>query len=419
MGDMSKPINISPQTARRLAISAQQLHAPPHQPDKENMLALIRQLGCLQIDPLNVVARTPLLVLWSRLGNYNVADFEALMWDDKALFEYWAHAASLVLVEDYPIHQISMLTFARGDNKWAKRTRDWLEINTPFRQYILQELAARGPLYASEIEDRAVIPWTSTGWTNTRNVSTMLGLLWEQGDITVTRRQGVGFGLKKQWGLQEHHMPQWMEHEPLPRREVVRQAAQRSLKALGIGTRKHIENHFIRNRYPGLDEALAELVDNGRFHPITIRENNTAWAGDWYIHSDTLPQLEKLQTEERAPRTTLLSPFDNLICNRIRTEKLFNFSYRSEIYTPKVKRQYGYYVLPILHGDRLIGRLDPKMDRKTKTLHVYAVFAEPDAPVDDSVSEGIGTAVTQLAKFLEADHIVYGSRIPKEWRLGG
>ena len=106
------------------------------------------------------------------------------------------------------------------------------------------------------------------------------------------------------------------------------------------------------------------------------------------------------------------------MCDRIRAEKLFNFSYRSEIYTPKTKRQYGYYVMPILHGDRLIGRLDPKMDRKTKTLHVYAVFAEPNAPVGEVVSEGIETAVAQLAKFLGANQIIYGNRVPKGWKLG-
>ena len=223
--NMVKPIEISARTARRLAVRAQRLDRQASTTDKNQMLSLIRQLGCLQIDPLNVVARSPLLVLWSRLGNYDVADLESLLWEDRLLFEYWAHAASLVLVEDYPIFQLQMSNFSRGNGAWAQRVRGWMEINQSFSQYIMDEMANRGPLYAQEIEDRAVEPWQSSGWTNTRNVSTMLGLMWEQGDITVTRREGNGFGLKKQWGLLEQHMPEWANVPPIPEREVVKGAA--------------------------------------------------------------------------------------------------------------------------------------------------------------------------------------------------
>lgn len=411
----SEPVVITTQEARRLAISSQLLDLSPLQPNADAMLALFRQLGCVQIDPINVVARSPLLVLWSRLGNFDPHLLDELMWDERLLFEYWAHAASIVMVEDYPIHQQQMVNFSRGDGAWAGRVRDWMDVNEPFRQHILSEFQQRGPLFAREIEDHSVEPWQSSGWTNTRNVSTMLGLMWEQGDITVTRREGNGFGLKKQWGLLEQHMPQWQDHQEIPRSLAVRQAAQRSLKALGAGTEKHIANHFIRGSYPGLGSVLEELLEDGRMHPVRIQDNDQTWPGDWFIHEDSLPDLARIRDQTWPERLILLSPFDNLIADRDRTETLFDFYYRSEIYTPKAKRKYGYYVLPVLHGDRLIGRIDPKMDRMTKTLHVYAVHKEPDAPDSPAVAAELDDVIRQLGRFLGAERVQYGEQLPTPW----
>ena len=410
-----EPITITAQEARRLAISSQLLDQPPRQPDEEAMIDLFRQLGCVQIDPINVVARSPLLVLWSRLGDSAPELLDRLMWQDRRLFEYWAHAASIVLVEDFPIHQQQMVNFSRGDGAWAQRVRQWMETNEPFRRYILSEFQQRGPLFASEIEDRAVEPWQSSGWTNTRNVSTMLGLLWEQGDITVTRREGSGFGLKKQWGLLEQHMPQWQDHEAISRPSAVRQAAQRSLKALGVGTEKHIRNHFIRGSYPGLGMALEDLLANGRVRRVQIQNNGESWLGDWFIHADSLVDLANVRGEAWSSRLVLLSPFDNLIADRDRTELLFDFYFRNEIYTPKAKRKYGYYVLPVLHGDRLIGRIDPKIDRKTGTLHVYAVYKEADAPDSRAVAAELNDAIHHLGRFLDAERVQYGDQLPPAW----
>ena len=408
-------ITITAQEARRLAISSQLLNQLPQQPDEEAMMAVFRQLGCVQIDPINVVARSPLLVLWSRLGDAAPQLLDRLMWQERRLFEYWAHAASIVLVEDFPIHHLQMVNFTRGDSNWARRTREWLNTNEPFRQYIFGQLEQCGPLFANEIEDRAVVPWESTGWTNTRNVSTMLGLLWEQGDITVTRREGSGFGLKKQWGLLEHHMPQWKDHEAISGESAVRQAALRSLKALGVATEKHISNYFIRGRYPGLTDVLEEMLADGRIQRVQIEANNRSRLEDWFIHSDSLTELAAVRDGAWPSRMVLLSPFDNLIADRDRTEVLFDFYYRTEIYTPRKKRQYGYYVLPVLYGDRLIGRIDPKIDRKTKTLHVHAVHEEPDAPRSRAVAAELNDLIVQLGRFLGAERVQYNGQVPASW----
>ncbi|MEJ2748284.1 MAG: crosslink repair DNA glycosylase YcaQ family protein, partial [Anaerolineae bacterium] len=392
---------------------SQQLGKSQIPPSSAAILSTIQQLGCLQIDPLNVVARSPLLVLWSRLGTYDVAELETLLWDDRHLFEYWAHAASVVLTDDFPLHQRRMVNYSSGETEWEKRHRRWLKKNESFHNYILEELAQRGPLLHTEMENRIVEPWPSSGWNDNRNMTMMLQFMWMQGEIMVSRRFGEGFGLKKQWALAEHHLPQWVDHAPWSQEQVVYEAAQKSLRALGVGTAKHIENHFIRKRYPGLAEVMERLERNGRIHPIHIHN----LPGDWYIHADTLPLLEQLKNGRWQPRTTLLSPFDNLICDRDRTELLFDFYYRSEIYTPKAKRQYGYYVMPILHGEQLIGRVDPQMNRKTKTLHVHAIHAEPGAPQTKAVRAAIRQAIEELAQFLGARKIVYGQTAPEAWRL--
>ncbi len=412
---MNPTLTITPTIARRLAVRAQWLDRLPEQPDKEAVLSVIRQIRCVQIDPLNVVARSPLLVLFSRLGNYDPADLDALLWRDRVLFEYWAHAASIVLVEDFPLFELQMRDFSRGDGKWDQRIRAWMEANETFRKKLKRELAERGPLYASEIDGDDIEPWQSSGWTNSRNLSTMLGFLWEQGDITVTRRQGNGYGLKKQWGHFEQHMPQWVDFEPWPQAKVVRQSAQFSLKALGVATEKQINNYFIRGGYPGLSTMLDELVDEGLILPVKVEDGQDAWPGPWFVHADLLPDLQALRNGQWSARTVLLSPFDNLIADRDRAKMLFDFYYRSEIYTPKKKRVYGYYVMPILHGERLIGRLDPKIDRQKKILHVYAVHAEENGPETAEVGRAIHQAVRQLGQFLGANEIQYGDKKPPGW----
>jgi uncharacterized protein YcaQ len=297
----------------------------------------------------------------------------------------------------------------------AQEVRRWLADNEAFRDYVLATLRENGPMFADEFEDKAASNWEWSGWGSARNITLMLDVLWMRGHVTVARRQGQGFGLKKQWALTERHLPQWAEHKPLAERELVMWAAEKSLKALGVGTEKHIRNHFTRNRYPGLSAVLAELVANGRIHPITISDGPTEWPNDWYIHDDDLPALARLQAGEWHPATRLLSPFDNLICDRDRTELMFNFYYRIEIYTPKAKRQYGYYVMPILHGDDLIGRIDPKMDRKKKQLLIHAVHAEPGAPETAETVQAIANTIDELADILGAKEVIYSDQIPAGW----
>jgi hypothetical protein len=249
----------------------------------------------------------------------------------------------------------------------------WLAANDEFRRYVLDLLAASGPLLGEAIEDRAAVGWVSTGWTHGRNVERMLDILWKQGDIMVAGRNG----LRRLWGLAD-----FPAAEELTDAEAVTRAAEHSLRALGVARARDVERHFTMGRYPGLDLERA-----GWARPVRV-EGGTE---QWWAHRDVLAWLD----EDWVPRTTLLSPFDNLICDRDRTERLWSFAYRNEMYVPKATRQYGYYVMPVLAGERLIGRVAARVDRKSGVLVVEGMYAEPGAPSDPALL----AALESLASF--------------------
>ncbi len=375
---MTGDLELSLEEARRLAIRSQHLAGPPPGQGLDAIRQVLRGIRVLQIDPVNVVARSHLLVLWSRLGGFDRADLDTLVWQERWMFEYWAHAASLVLTEDYPIHQHLM----RANRETL--ARKWLAANDDFRRYVLDRLRESGPLPIGAIEDRAVVSWTSTGWTNGRNVDKMLDFLWKKGIIMVAGRDG----LRRLWALAD--FPNSVTQEELSEEEAVTRAAEHSLRALGVARARDVERHFTIGRYPGLD-----LERTAWARPVRV-EGGTE---QWWAHRDALERLD----EEWQPRTTLLSPFDNLICDRDRMQRLWDFTYRNEIYVPKHKRQFGSYVMPVLSGDRLTGRVVPRMDRRQGVLVVEGVFPEPGAPSDPE----LGRAIESLAAFAGAGSVSY------------
>jgi hypothetical protein len=406
---------ITLQTARRLFITRQRLNDYQFVPDAQSLFDVVRDLGCLQLDPISTVARSHQLVLWSRVGQYDLTALDQLLWHDRSLFEYWAHMASIVLTEDYSIHQLLMRTYAREEatGQVSQRYQKWLKDNERLRRHILQELKRRGPLPSRVFEAKTEAGWYSSGWTSGRDVSQMLDYLWITGKIMVAGRSG----LQKLWDLSERCLPEWTPREKLSEREVVRRAVQKSLRALGVATPQHINQHYTRKRYPHLKETLRDLHGEGVIEKIHVADDVAEAKAEWFVHAEDVPLLDRIEQDEFAfERTTLLSPFDNLICDRARTEKLFDFDFRIEIYTPQHKRQYGYYVLPILHGDRLIGRIDPKMNREHGRLHIHAVHAERDAPLTRKTARAIHGAIEDLATFLGATEIHYTHLVPSGWQ---
>ncbi len=417
--------SISTQTARRLTITKQHLDAARYEPTTDGIYQTVRDIGCLQLDPLQTVARSHTLVVFSRVGPYEIADLDKLIYHDKKLFEYWAHAASHVLTEDYPIHHLRMREYAKTDDAWHLRIAEWINANKKLRDMILREIKRNGPISSRVLTEMGEAPkaWVSSGWTNDRNVSRMLDFLWMQGKIMVAKREG----LNKFWDLSERVLPAWTPREKLSEREVVARAAQTSLQALGIGTEKQIAAHYISGRYPQLRERLNELERAGEIERVEIREsrdarsrrsltpNGGAWKGEWFVHALDIPLLEKLERGEFQGRTVLLSPFDNLVRDRVRNIQFWNFDYKIEIYVPQAKRKYGYYVLPILHNDQLIGRIDPKMDRAQGMLNINAVYLEPNAPRDLKTARAVRDAIEELGEFLDATEIQYAKKMPDAW----
>jgi uncharacterized protein len=402
------PHEISRQTARRLAVTRQQLAGTRHPATPEGILQVVREIGCLQLDPISAVARSHQTVMFSRVGNYDVTAIDDLIFKDRSLFEFWAHAASIVLTEDYPIHNHQMRQWGGGTGTWSGRIQEFMRENAALKDKMLAEIKNKGPMLSRQFEDEAKREWQSSGWTSGRNVSRMLDFLWMQGDIMVSGRQG----LQKQWDLSERVLPEWTPREVLDDSELTYRSAQKSLRGLGVGNMQQIKMHYTQGRYPTLAASLKHLQSEGVIEPVKVE----GFKDQWYIHSADVPMLKRIEAGEWEPRTTLLSPFDNLICNRTRTEALWDFYFRIEIYVPKEKRQYGYYVLPILHGDTLIGRIDPQMDRKTKTLNINAVYAEPSAPMDEPTGKAVAGAIQDLADFLGAKKIVYTKKVPDGWK---
>jgi uncharacterized protein YcaQ len=244
--------SISPTAARRLALVRQRLAGSRPTADSEGIMDVMRDLRYLQVDPMRVVAPSHLLVLWSRLGQYDPSLVDKLLWEERTLLEDWAQATSIVLTEDYPIFRALKSGFAAGNSAWAKKIRAWMKKNRKFKDYILKELGRRGPLFSDQFEDRAVEDWKSSGWTAGRNVDMMLSLLKAQGEVMVTGRVGN----QRRWDLTEHFLPEWTPREQLSDYELSRRVTQLSLRALGVATARCINQHFIRGCYPELESML-------------------------------------------------------------------------------------------------------------------------------------------------------------------
>ncbi|MPZ70956.1 MAG: hypothetical protein GEU71_15745 [Actinobacteria bacterium] len=397
---MTIPI-VTLKQARRIAVDAQGLAAERREAD---VMGVARRLRCIQFDPINAVARTQQLVLFSRLGTFDTAELDRVLFEDRSLFSYWAHAASLVLTEDYAIHAHRMKSWPGDNGKWRTEVAAWMDEHKQAQRYILRELKT-GPKRAKDLAHDSMKGWESSGWNANQTITRLLDFMWIQGRIMIAGRQGV----ERLWARSDLWFPPEVRARRMSHGAAVEQATIHSLRALGIGTKQHISRHFIEGQYPDLPKVLESLVKKGVVTEVAVKE----LPGRWYMLTKELDLIEATAKGWRG-RTTLLSPFDNLIRDRARTESMFDFEFRLEIYVPKAKRKYGYYVLAILDGDRLAGRIDPKMDRTTNTLVVNAVHSEEWAEGNLAIARRARRSIEALAAWRGATSITYG-RLPSSW----
>ena len=375
-------VELSGDEARRIAVRAQRLAGPRPTATVDGLMEVARAIRVIQIDSIAVAgAPTQYLVPFSRLGPYDRALLDQLVFKDRRLFHYIAHAASLVLTEDFPIFAGSMRPYSKRTDPYGIRVAEWMKTNAQLRRQVLDRIRKQGPLRSRDLEDTADEHWRSTGWTAGRNVSQMLERLWLEGEITVVGRDGA----QRLWDLSSRWFPEWTPREKLTEKARSDRAVDFALRALGVATEGHVYYHYTRWRYADLKGSLQRLVEQGEAIPATV-----AGRRGFYLHSDYVD----LAPAKR--RTVLLSPFDNLIADRKRTKALFGFDFAIEIYMPEAKRRRGYYAFPILSGDRLIGSADLKFDRESRRLMPLKLIFEDGY----GMSADVQGAIDELEAFV-------------------
>jgi uncharacterized protein YcaQ len=325
---------VDPDQARRIAVRAQLLDG-----SAIGVLDTVRRLGFLQLDPIAAVATPQVLVLWSRLGAFDAGELDRLLWQERALFEWDAYVWP---IESLPMVRAWMRAYRRpGNTARGRWHREFLARNRRFRIYVLSELERRGPLLSRELEDRSAEGRGRHRWYGARYVGRMLQLLDKRGEIAVVGRRGGA----RLWDLAERWYPPEGGRR-LTRAQADRLSAEQRFRSLGV--------HRVK--------------------------------GEWHAHPDVpdgpVPE-----------RMTVLSPFDRLIQDRERAEALFGFRYRLEMFVPAEQREYGYYVLPVLRGDRIVGRAEPRYDRRTGNLELLGAWGDTDGL--DQVLDGLAAFLRQ------------------------
>lgn len=372
---MTQIKTISIEAARRLALSAQGLDGDGARrvgTDAAGIEEIVRRINYVQLDPISVVARSPLLVLWARLGAFDETLLDDAVYGQRLLFEYWAHAAAIVPTADLALYRWKMRTYPPESHG---QVRSFMAENAAIAEAILAQLAASSEaLPAQAFESRDAVRWKSSGWTAGRDIDRMLTFLWTQGKVVVARRRGG----KRLWQLAANWFPADGSAAELEDAEALRRGLARALIALGTGTERQAASAFTGWGVKAeLGAAFGDLIASGEVLRVSVADEvGGPLRGDWMLHRDHLAMLELIEAGEWEGRSVLLSPFDNLIIDRGRAEALFGFEHRMEIYVPAAQRRWGYYVLPYLHGDRIAGRLDVRADRKRGRLSVLAVHAE-------------------------------------------
>jgi uncharacterized protein YcaQ len=382
---------LTPRQARRLAIAAQGLAGPRPSvtPDRRHVRRMLRSTQLLQIDSVNVLMRAHYLPGWSRLGAYDRDLLDRMAFRDRELFEYWGHEASLLPVGLHPLLRWRMHRAEQQFETWGRPAR--LAQERPgYIEHVLETVRDRGPVTAGEIAEAERRDKDNWGW-NWSDEKTALEFLFWTGRVTTSTRRNF----ERVYDVTERVVPRDVLDLPTPTEEEAhRRLLLLAAGACGVGTVADLADYF-RIRTPQARPRVAELVEDGALEEVAVR----GWRQPAYVVTGTpLPR--------RVADRALLVPFDPLVWERERTERLFGFRYRIEIYVPAAQRVHGYYVLPFLLGDALVARVDLKSDRASGVLRVPGAYAEPGAPAE--TAEALAAELRGLAGWLGLDDVAVG-----------
>ncbi|WP_017934843.1 winged helix-turn-helix domain-containing protein [Nocardioides sp. Iso805N] len=376
--------------ARRIALAAQGFLDPAHEtPTMRTLQRTVERTGVLQVDSVNVLQRAHYMPLYSRMGSYDIDLLRrASTGPKRRLVEYWAHVQAFMPVELWPVMQHRMQHYRDRRGKWSI-----VEAEPGLEESLVEEIKERGASTARELD--AGLPRVKEHWGwNWSNARRVLDWLYTTGDLAIAGRNSQ---FEVLYDLPERVIPAEILARPTPtpdeaHRELVRRAA----RSHGVATVADLRDYY-RMSVADTARAVASLVEDGELEPVTVE----GWRRPAYLHRDArLPR--------RVQARALLSPFDPVVWERARTEALFDFLYRIEIYTPAAKRVHGYYVLPFLLGDRIVGRVDLKADRPARRLIVKSAYAEPGAPTE--TAEHLRAELERLSGWLGLDDIVIEQR---------
>ena len=390
-------MQFSRETARELLLAAQGLGSAPRHATKDDVRGIIRRMGVLQIDSISVVARSPYLVLWSRLGSYEPRWLDELL-AEGAIFEYWSHAACFIPIEDYGLYRRLMI-------EGGEKTRTWMRAHSEEIEHVMARISGKGPVRAAEF---ARTDGKAGGWWEWKPEKRALEHLFAAGELMISRRENFHRVYDLRERVLANALPGWEDALAPNEQEVRRALALKAVRALGVAVARWVPDYF-RMPKKGAAGLLEELADEGSLLRARIEDEPA------YVHPDNAGFAENILSGGlRSSVTTLLSPFDPVVWDRARASELFGFDYKIEVYTPAARRRYGYYSLPILHDGALVGRLDAKAHRKQDIFEVKTIHLEPEVPVSEDLTAGIAGTLRDCADWHGTPEVVVRRSEPSE-----
>lgn len=355
---------------------------PPRRATRAGVLDAIRRMGALQIDTIHVVARSPYLVLWGRLGAYDPRWLDELLASGR-IFEYWSHEACFLPAEDFALYRHRMLD---AESQGWHYSRAWVEAHAAEVSALLEHVRRHGAVRSA---DFARTDGKAGGWWEWKTEKRALEMLFTAGELMVARRQNF----QRVYDLRERVRPDWTDALLPPADEVRRALALKAVRALGLARAEWVGDYF-RTPKRETKETVERLGREG----LLLRVEVEGWKEPAYAHPDNRRLVERAAAGRLAPElTTLLSPFDPLVWDRARARALFDFDYRLECYTPGPRRRYGYFTLPVLSRGRLVARLDPKAHRTEGVFEVKSIHLEPGVEPTDELLDDIARALRECA----------------------